>query len=357
MDFIKNRINQYKQKLSEYFLFKNSIESLSKTIRKFYVASIGIDDIYNDIKRPKKFKLCILICILMWLTTFWHILIIISNDLFELIYSPFLADFTRTWILFLVIILNLVSIIKTDIVFGEMKNNLKALKIYYGLTVNDKLMHRLTDKNYKRLQIWARIIIIIFINCASSFFSILLPLLILLFAILSEKLYWWIHFIFICPIYINMLLTLFVAACVNYIYFPYFKLRFDQLNYQIKAIQNTRPEIIFPIRDKFLIKLINEHNSLALEVNKFNFLFRKTAATMFVCLSFSKITTIYLSIHMKHIFTRILMVIGFSYLFLFGFGITCIYSLQINSSKCSHKMIYSLVCRSKMRLRLRLKVS
>ena len=148
-----------------------------------------------------------------------------------------------------------------------------------------------------------------------------------------------------------------ILKLVNYIYFPYFKLRFDQLNDQIKAIQNRKPKIIFPMRENFLIKLINEHNSLALEVNKFNLLFRKTAAAMFVCLSLSKITTIYLSIYMKHTFTRILMVIGFSYLFLFGFGITCIYSLQINSSKCSYKMIHSVVCRCKMRLRLKLKVS
>ena len=92
MNFIKKSINQYKQKLSEYFLFENSFEALSKTTTKFYVASIGTDDIYNGIKHPKKFKLCILLCILMWLTTILHILFIISNDLFKLIYSPFLPD-------------------------------------------------------------------------------------------------------------------------------------------------------------------------------------------------------------------------------------------------------------------------
>ena len=357
MDFFKNRVNQYKQKLSEYFSFENSFETISKTTTKFYVSSIGPDDIYNDIKHPKRFKLCIFICILMWLTTFWHILFMTSNYLFELKYNPFLPDNRRTCSLVVVIILFLVSVIKTDIVFGEMKNNLEAFKVYHGLATNDKLKHRLTDKNYKRMQIWARIIIIIFISCAAKLFSIFLFLLILYFAILSQQLYWWIHFIFICPIYINMLFTLFIAACANYLYFPYFKLRFDQLNNQIKAIQNTRSKIIFPMREHLFIKLINEHNSLALEVNKFNLLFRKTAAALFVCLSFSKITTIYLSIYMKHTFTRILMISGFSYLFLFGFGITCIYSLQINSSKSSYKMFHSIVCRCKMKLQLRLKVN
>ena len=154
-----------------------------------------------------------------------------------------------------------------------------------------------------------------------------------------------------------MVYTLFIAGCVNYLYFPYFKLRFDQFNHQIKQIQNTRSKIIFPMKENLLIKLITEHNSLALEVNKFNLLFRKTGAAMFVCLSFGKITTVYLSIYMKHTFTRILMISAFSYFFLFGFGITCIYSLQINSSKSSYKMFHSIVCRYKMKLQLRLKVN
>ena len=357
MDSIKNKVNQYKQKVSEYFLLRSSNETLSKTATRFCVSSIGLDDIYYGIKHPKRFKLCIFICILMWLTTFWHISFITENHLFKLIYSPFLPDHAKTFFSVVVIILILVCVIKTDIIFGEMKNNLEPLKIYQGLEVNDKSIHRLTDKNYKRIQILTRIIIIIFINCAAQFFIIFSLLLLLYFAILSQRLYWWIHFLFICPIYINMIYTLFVAACVNYLYFPYFKLRFDQFNHQIKQIQNTRSKIIFPNRENLLIKLINEHNSLAVEVNKFNLLFRKTAAGMFVCFSLSKITTIYLSIYMKHTFARILMITAFSYFFLFGFGITCIYSLQINSSKSSYKMFHSIVCRSKMKLQLRLKVN
>ena len=48
MDFIKNRIKQYKQKLSEYFLFENLFEALSKTTTKLHVASIGADDIMRE---------------------------------------------------------------------------------------------------------------------------------------------------------------------------------------------------------------------------------------------------------------------------------------------------------------------
>ena len=64
MNKIKDKIAKIKQKVNEYFLMKNSIGTLSNAIRKFYVASVGFDEIYYGIKNPKRFKLCILLCIL-----------------------------------------------------------------------------------------------------------------------------------------------------------------------------------------------------------------------------------------------------------------------------------------------------
>ena len=44
---------------------KNLIEILSNAIRKFYIFSVGFDEMYNGIKNPKRFKLCIVFCIIM----------------------------------------------------------------------------------------------------------------------------------------------------------------------------------------------------------------------------------------------------------------------------------------------------
>ena len=55
---------------------ENSIKTLSNAMRRFYVLSIGFDEIYYGIKNPKRFKLCILFCIIMWIAAIWHFILI-----------------------------------------------------------------------------------------------------------------------------------------------------------------------------------------------------------------------------------------------------------------------------------------
>ena len=358
MDKIKDKIAKIKQKVNEYFFMKNSIGTLSNVIRKFYVLSVEFDEIFYGTKNPKRFKLCIIFTIIMWMATFWHFLFIISNKMLSLIDNPFLPDNARICILVLGLFLILTSVVKTDILLAEIKSNLDAFRVFHILTVNLKSWHHLTYKNYKRLAIWSRIIIIVFLNYTLPFFSILLPSLILLIAILSQYLYWWIHFILFTPIYVNMIMTILGAGCVCFIYFPYYKMRFDQLTIQTKEIiPNGKGKIIFLGKEKQFLQLINEHNSLALEINKFNLQFRKSIATIWICFAFVKIITLYLTIHLNHIFTKILAVNVFIILFFFGFGLTCLFSLQINSAKKNYKVIHSVVCKYKMRLQFRLKVN
>lgn len=63
---IKNRIkNRIKQKLNDYFSLENSLGHLNKLFKDFFIISIGFDEIKNGMKNSKRFKLCILVCILM----------------------------------------------------------------------------------------------------------------------------------------------------------------------------------------------------------------------------------------------------------------------------------------------------
>ena len=57
----------------------------------------------------------------------------------------------------------------------------------------------------------------------------------------------------------------------------YYKMRFDQLHHQIKSII-PNGKVIIKTRGKLLLDLINEHNELAVEVNQFNLMVRKTIA-------------------------------------------------------------------------------
>lgn len=132
------------------------------------------------------------------------------------------------------------AFVKTELVLGEITSNLDTFKVFHILTVNSKLLHQLNDKNYKRLAVWARIIIAALINYATPFFSICLPSIFLSIAVLTKQFYWSSHFILFSLTYINTAIILATTATFFYIYFPYYKLRFDQLNQQLKSIIPNR---------------------------------------------------------------------------------------------------------------------
>ena len=77
---------------------------------------------------------------------------------------------------------------------------------------------------------------------------------------------------------------------------------------------------------------------------------------MFISFALIKITTIYLTIFMKHTFTRILVCNVFIIIFVFGFGSNILFSYQINSAGSNYKIIHSVICNYKMSVRLKLKV-
>ena len=123
------------------------------------------------------------------------------------------------------------------------------------------------------------------------------------------------------------------------------------------AYEDGKWKIIFNLKEKLFLQLINEHNLLSLEIYKINLLIRRTAAFLFICFALFKIITIYLSIFMIHTFTRILAINAFILFFIIGFGISTLLSLQINSAKNSYKIIHSVVCNCQIRLQFKLKVN
>ena len=130
------------------------------------------------------------------------------------------------------------------------------------------------------------------------------------------------------------------------------------MNCQIKSIEQSirKQKSIFIGKQKIFLELIHEHNSLAIEIQKCNLMLRRTVAIMFIGFSLNKIITLYVAIYLKHTLIRILAVNVFILLFIFGIGISILYSLQIYSSQSSYKIIHSIVCNCKMSIRLRLQV-
>ena len=87
MNVLKNNFNKFqnsfknlKQKLTNLFLFENSIKYLSNTMKTSHLISIGFDEIYNGIlNNPKRFKFGILIYIITWFSLLWHFLLLIPS--------------------------------------------------------------------------------------------------------------------------------------------------------------------------------------------------------------------------------------------------------------------------------------
>ena len=361
MDKIIKVKNHFKQKLAEYLLLKNSIKTLSKTSKIFFVLPYGFDEIYYGIKNQKRIKMCIIVCIMLWLVVIWHFLILISPYLWQLFDNPLLLEYGKANFLQLALSNFYCAFVCTNFLLGEMNDHLNALKLFHIITVNLKSIHQLTDKNYNRLAIISRILVLILIFFGLPFFSISLFMIFLMFGIISKRLYYFIHAMLFTGPYFCLHANSLSIFCIFGIYFLYYKFRFDQLNERIKSIIKSSGKgkwrMILPGKEKAFLQLINEHNYLSLEIHKVNLLLRKSVAMMFVFFALFKILSLYLSIKMKPSLVWMANVNGFINMTIFGFGISYLLSHQIYSAQNSYKIIHSVVCKYKMRLQLRLKVN
>ena len=355
---INNNMIKFKQKVNEYLLLKNYLKAFSNDMKNYYVISVGFDEIYYGIKNPKRFKLCIILCIMHWICTFYHLIWISSDYIWSKTDEPFLPEKIRIGFAGYFILFFYIAVFTTDLILSDISSHLSPLKVFYPLINDNKQLHKLNDKNYKRLAILSRFVIIIMLNYAKPIFIILTISWQTLCSILSSQFYWLIYQLFTTPIFINMIMAYVTGTCFVYSYFPYYKLRFDQFNDQIKSIiPNGKGKIINKKIENQLVSLIDEHNQLAIEVNGMNMMLRRTAVAFFITLSLIKIMSLYLMIHMKDVLARIFVINVFCAFFFFGFGMSLAFSLQIRSAHQSHKLIHSIVSKQKMRLPLRFKVN
>ena len=353
---LRNQREKVKQFLNEYFSFKNSLENLMNFTKKYYIFFIDFSDMH--FKNRKRFKIIIAICVMLWMVTFHHLLIVTSNDFYSMIDGSFLPDFTRTVLLLLLNFFVFASTLRTDLLIGEISFNLKPLEVFYFLMQNIESKHRLTDANYKKLAILSRIIQMIFLNYVSKFLTGLTVVNIVVITINSQRFIFYLLAVLITPFYVILIIIMTSCCCVIYIYFLYYKLIFDQINDQFKCLFfDSRSKIIFKSKENQLIQLINEHNLAAIQVHKMNLILRRTSAVMFITYSFAKMITLFLIMNLRDHLMKILIANVFMILLIFGFGVSILYSLQVKSAHKSYQLFHLIVCRYKIRFLLRLKVN
>ena len=186
--WIKDKFLNLKYKIKEYFLLENSLEHLANAIKKFYILSVGFDDIYYGIKNHKRFKICIFNYAIIWLAKFYFLSYLLSDFMFSLMDIPSFTSQLKKLMILAVSITSLIAVFKTDFLLAQI-NNLSPLKVIYYLMKDLKQKHKLNDKNYKKLTIISRIIQLFLMDCGTTLILVVVMLFVIKMAILSGKFY------------------------------------------------------------------------------------------------------------------------------------------------------------------------
>ena len=234
---IESKITKTKESLYEYLSIKKSIGKLVNSSKKYFILSIGFDEIYLWIENSRKFLINKLICILCWMAWMYHVVLFSWSYLYSLVDGPFLPDHFRTFKVFTGLCVILTTFTKTDFLFSEIKyKSTKTPYKTFDYLINDKKEHKLTNSNDKKLAIISRVIQIYMSDYGAIFWSILIIAIFASIAFHSQSIFWVLETILITPFYVLAILTLTTTRCIKMIYFSYCKLRFDQINDRIKSI-------------------------------------------------------------------------------------------------------------------------
>ena len=99
MIWIKIKISTLKSRIKEYFSLKNWLFHLESVIRKFYIFSIGFNDIYYGNKNIKRFKICIFNCFIVRFIELLFLSFVFSDYMFSLVDIPsFSEHLTLRWL-------------------------------------------------------------------------------------------------------------------------------------------------------------------------------------------------------------------------------------------------------------------
>ena len=363
---IKNKFADFKFNIKEYFLLKNSLDHLANFIKKFYVLSVGFDDIYYGIENPKRLKICIFNCAIIWLAKFYFLSYLLSDFMFSLLDISSFTSQLKLLVVLAFSITFLIAVIKTDFILAQINNNLSPLKVIYFLMKDLKQKHKLDDKNYKKLAIISRIIELVLMDCGTSLILIVVMLFVMKMAILSGKFYWISAIIILTPIFIIIATTATSTICLVIILFSYYTMIFDQINVEIKLILNEKSalfdkkdliKIVGQRKEIQLINLIYQHNLVAIQIQKINSIFGKSLATLFINFSIIKIISLYLLVNFNEFLIQLFLANLILITLVFGYGITYLFTLQIKSAHKSLNTFHSVVCKYRIRLPIRLKVS
>ena len=355
-DIMKRYFSKLKKRIKEYFLMERSCGHLMETAKNFYFFSIGIDEIYGGMKNSKRFGISIFHFMNLIIFTFILILFSLSNNVYSMIKVDILPRHFRVLIMLFTLAFIWICFIKIDMILAEINFNLSPLKVFYFLINNIYSKHKLMNLNYNRLAILSRFTAIILLDYGVPITISIAMGSIVFVAILSQKIIWILLSIYFVPLHLIASIAFIFWNGINLILFSYYKLRFDQIHSSFESIV-PNGFVISKRKEIQLTNLIKEHNSVSNEIKKLNLMIRKSACIAVVLNSANKNLILYLlTLHNDNIFVKLFLYCVFVVLFIMGFALTYLFSRQIKSAHQSYKLIYSILCNLKMRMKFKFKV-
>ena len=355
LNWFKVKIENVKLKIIQHFGIKNLLYNLMYLFKMNFIFTIELDEIHFGMRNPKRIKLNILNTMISWVICLLPFPFLTSEYVFSFIKSPFLPDDFNVLIIAITIFMIHCSMVKTDLLFAEIKYNLDQFKIIYLIAKDIKSKHKLTQKNYNQLTNILRISTVMLFYYGIPILSLTGILIQIIFLIKTKRFIWLITTIFIIPFYINGYICMSACGLILVFLVSYYKMRFDQLHDEVESII-PNGKVITKRKEKIILDLINQHNQVAVDIHKLNLMLRKAIASAFINFSLMKIILLYMMINTNDLLFKILAVNGFTLYLLYGIALTYSLSRQINSAHQSLEFIESVVCKYKMRLTLRLKV-
>ena len=166
-------------------------------------------------------------------------------------------------------------------------------------------------------------------------------------AIRSGRLMVWI--LIPCLIYLNIIVITTIGLCcvISVILLYYYKLIFDQLNDQFESIVHRSLDSVSSIDQMRLIGLIKRHDQRANQLNLVNLMFRRTIAVFWVSITLMQMIPLNIFLEENQfLLYKFLYFVYILCVFIFGFGVSVLFSWQIKSAHRPTKSCYKILTRN-----------
>ena len=266
----------------EFIDIKKSTKAIGYWIKTTFIVSVDITELYHDKINWKRHLFGWFNVVFLILYGIFLICAISIKSIFDLVDSEFIPSTYKILCIYYIFITILITSFRFDAIMSEKNRLVTVFKSFYYLQEDIKSKHGLTDANLRKLAIFYKLL---YVAC----FYICLPF------VMGFAITYYSYVAIMCNRITFQLLTplalfhiwlvastVFLGATMGIGMFYYYILMFKQIDCQINEIYKQIDGFFTIKHKKKLMKLIKQHNLMALNVYKVNLIIRRSILVFFV---------------------------------------------------------------------------